>query len=509
MVAKTITVDLQDGNQRSLMIVDQLHLDKWLEKKLNVQSLIDNRSVEIDQFDFLEDGGKYTLGPPQQEKLSHHNTVIDPERESLRKRMLALEMQDSRAVSYADYFKEKNERGRIQGWIPRMPNDTQLPLPLRQPEKGGEKSTVKPFWQRIVREHKIVSKFSNGYEVGYLGLKIPDVAFYPCTVASPQAGEFVGFGDCKGNGWTGTSSTEKGQLMLYGHRILDAQPQRSHVYGFITNNDRVVLIRASRSDEPPFGVFWGISAVMTFEDGMKLFFHLLEHDHGFVAPPTVAGAPLMIRNPLRPGGTCRAFAARYKERDAVAKLFMAPAPAQENADKINRAKQAIGDSSTELSAQIPIVEALEGEWLVISPLGSRFSAMTFKLQHVKMLLETLTIIHRANIIHRDVRFANMFLLPNGGVLLNDWGASTVGGSLQLVEGCPPPFCHPDLVSTQEAVPQPKHDLYSLVVSAAHLLLPGLSEQGHQRTLAKAFDAADRGDHNGVWLGFLEAKIKET
>ena len=135
--------------------------------------------------------------------------------------------------------------------------------------------------------------------------------------------------------------------------------------------------------------------------------------------------------------------------------------------------------------------------------------MTFKLQHVKMLLETLTIIHQANIIHRDVRLANIFLLPDGGVLLNDWGAATTGNSLQLVAGCPQPFCHPALVNTLEAVPEPKHDLFSLVVSAAHLLLPGLSEQGHRRTLAKAFDAAERGNHIGVWQGFQEAEIQKT
>jgi hypothetical protein len=133
-----------------------------------------------------------------------------------------------------------------------------LPAALRgRLPQGGEKETVKPFWKSILEseENKLVSTFSNGYEVGYLGPNIPNVAFYPFTVVRPTASEYVGFGDCKGSKWSGASAAEKGQIMQYGHRILHAQPQRSH-----------------------------------------------------------AGSPLVICRPLRPGGTCRAFAAIYREK---------------------------------------------------------------------------------------------------------------------------------------------------------------------------------------------------
>ena len=111
-------------------------------------------------------------------------------------------------------------------------------------------------------ENRLVSSFSNGYEVGHLGPKIPDVAFYPHAVARPSAGECVGFAEFKGTKWTGASAAEKGQIMQYGHQILGAQPRSPHVYGFVTNNAGIVLIRAEGDTQLPFRVFWSITAVL-------------------------------------------------------------------------------------------------------------------------------------------------------------------------------------------------------------------------------------------------------
>lgn len=423
----------------------------------------------------------------------------------MRKRLLALEIQDSRVVSFSDYYEEKMDQRRVMNWSPSVQlvdSDTELPVPLRgERPQGSETDVVKPFWRRTLEENTLVPSFANGYEVGYIGPKIADIAFYPINVARPSAGEYVAFGDAKGAGWTGTSKREKGQVMMYGHRILDAQPQRSHVYGFITNNSRVVLIRTARSNEAPFAIIWGISPVLTFEYGMKVFFHLLQHDHGYVNPPSVMGHPVEIRQPLRPGGTCRAFGAVYRNADVVVKLYVDSDRAQGDASKVTRANIAVqGSAVDDPKADIPRVEGVEGCWLLLSPLGTRFTSSSFKLQHLKKLLRTLEIVHKANIIHRDVRFANIFSLPDNRVLLNDWGASTVGGSVQLVEGCPPPFCHPELVDVAEAVPVPKHDLYSLVVSTAHLLLPGMVDSVSKKILATAFAAVERVDYDGVWQG---------
>merc|ERR1712176_280867 len=134
-------------------------------------------------------------------------------------------------------------------------------------------------------------------------------------------------------------------------------------------------------------------------------------------------------------------------------------------------------------------------------MGSRFTVYNFKLCHLRRLLNTLQIVHNGNIIHRDVRFANIFLLEDDQVLLNDWGASTSAGSLQLVAGCPPPFCHNDLVDVAEASQEAKHDLYSLVMYTAHLLLPGMSDTCYPKHLGAAFDAAERVDYKGILRAF--------
>ena len=151
----------------------------------------------------------------------------DRENVALRKRVRDLEVQDSRAVSFTDYYKEKFEQERVQAWFPpSLDAIIELPTPLQGDRpQGSEKVTVKPDWESIVSGNRLVPSFSNGYEVGYVGPKIPDVAFYPRGIERPTAGDFVAFGDAKGNNWTGTSASEKGQVMMYLHRILDVQPQ--------------------------------------------------------------------------------------------------------------------------------------------------------------------------------------------------------------------------------------------------------------------------------------------
>lgn len=102
-----------------------------------------------------------------------------------------------------------------------------------------------------------------------------------------------------------------------------------------------------------------------------------------------------------------------------------------------------------------------------------------------------------------MRFANIFLLPDDQILLNDWGSSTTGGSVQLVAGCPSPFYHPDLVDVADAVPEPKHDLYSLVLSVAQLLLPGMTDDVYSRILSGVFVAAEELNYDGIWHAFQQ------
>ena len=440
----------------------------------------------------------------QDQRKTGSSVLASTEVLEMRKRIARLEMRDSRAVSFAEYYREKDEQQRISVWLPPDCSDDDLPQPLKgKLPVGAEKETIKPFWKNVLRTHTIITGISNGYEVGYVGPKIPDVAFYPASVARPTAKEYIAVGDCKGSDWRGTAATEKAQVMLYGHRILDAQPERQHVYGFITNNERTVLIHTTRSSESPFGVVWGISAVMTFEQGMKSFFHLIKEDHGFFPPPTIESNTLQILQELRPGGSCRAFKSRLGSQVIVAKLYKDAAIAANDNVKLTRARDAIAlvpGSASEDAAQIPSPLHLLGRWLVISPLGERFTASTFKLPHLKKLLRTLEVIHGNGLVHWDVRFSNIFYLPTtGDILLNDWGSSTLLGERTPVCGCPPPFCHPELVNVVDAVPVAKHDLYSLVFSAGKLLFEAAPSDG--RLLSKAFAAAERGDYGGILLEF--------
>lgn len=431
---------------------------------------------------------------------------------AMQKQIDRLAMKESKAVSFADYYNEKNEEGRIVHWVvaPATGNPP-LPAPIRNVDalpRGAELVAIKPFWKGVVETSTLVANISNGYEVGVLGVKKPDIAFYSLDVVRPTAGEYIGYGDCKGEDWSGTSITEKGQAMLYGHRILDAQPQRLHVYGFLTNNERTVLVKTHRSQNRPYKITWDISDVQAFSNGMKTFFRLLKNDNGFLIPPTVNNNLLSIISPLRPGGTCRAFVAKYQEEQVVAKLYSDDSTSCQDRDNIIRTGAIVAAAKSANSmARVPTVRASEGLWLLIQPVGRAFTPERLTLYHITMLVATLKTVHTANVFHRDVRFANIFVLEDGSVLLNDWGSSVLGGRLELVAGCPEPWCHPELRKAVQAVPLAKHDLYSLVASAAELIAPGLDFEGRLRLFEDAITASERSDYDGVVEGMRKAGLR--
>jgi Protein kinase domain len=429
----------------------------------------------------------------------------------LQKRMDAMEIMDSKAIICADYVQEKEQQNRITfGWTPSAPEDfTLFPAVLFDENipaaEGSEINDVKPYWKEIL-ETPLIDGLHNGYETGRLPTKTPDVAFYPKTIERPSAADFVAFGDCKGSDWTGTLRSEIGQVMLHAHRILDAQPQRLHVYGFITNNWSVVLVRGYQSESRPFAVCWFVSSALTFEAGMKAFFYLMIEDNGFIGSPTVCGIPLAIKRPLRPGGSCRAFTATYDNRNVVAKLYGDGDDAKEEARMIAAVRSACTINSQ--NAEFPVVVAVDSPWLLVTPVGTPFVAATFSLEHLKMLLRTLKTVHEAKIVHRDVRFSNIFLVEDGRVLLNDWGSSIHYEPLTraAVAGCPAPYCHPDLVGARSCFPKPKYDLYSLVASTASMLAPSIPK-GHSIVFKNAFACANKIDYEGIAEAFAAVGLE--
>jgi hypothetical protein len=421
----------------------------------------------------------------------------------LEKVVYGLKCRDSKAVSYADYYEDKLKEGRINRWtVPVLANpQTYLPEGLKNwqsLEKGSERDVVKPCWKRLIEESELLPGRSVGYEVGLLGTKIPDIAFYPSNVTKPRAAEYEAYGDCKGISWSGTSLSELGQGIQYGHRILDANPLRSHVYGFFTNNSIVVLMKSTRSTESPCLVHWHVSGALTFDQGMATFFQLVRADSGYLQPPTVQGRHVTIKSSLGQGRTCRAYLADYSGMAVVAKLYDCSEAVTEDVRKLGEANAAMQRAIEFHGCQIPTVQGSEGKWLLITPAGIPFTSNTIRQDHVRKLVSALKIVHQAGIVHRDVRFANIFhLITDDSVLLNDWGSSIRSESLEMVAGCPDRWAHPDIRGKIEAVPLPKHDLYSLISSLGDLIAPGLSSEKRNFLLREAFQAAEICDYDRV------------
>lgn len=423
--------------------------------------------------------------------------------------ILEREMAESRAVSYSEYYQEKLRQGRVEQWNPVESFDAdelQLPNFLRTAcDYTGSEKTVQSFWRGILQQHKIISSLQNGFEIAHLGTKIPDIAFFREGIATPGAADFVAAGDCKGSSWTGTSSAEFGQMLLYLHRMLDCQPVREVGYGFLTNNEIIVLVKAYMSSPYPFHIRWCISNVLNFDHGMKLWIQIMKDNNGYSGPPSVFGYPITVQRPLRPGGTCRAFAATYCGKVVVANLYLSAAVAADNASRTRKASQVTlgATSSANSLARIPHVVATENCWSLITPRGEPMTRDILTKIHVQHLVSTLQIIHAAGIIHRDVRISNIFYLTDRNVLLNDWGSSVVANERTMYAGSPKPHIHPEIALTDLYDPHPKHDLYSLVSSVAQLLLPGANTRSRRDLFTEAFQSAEACDYEGVYQGIAK------
>jgi Protein kinase domain len=412
----------------------------------------------------------------------------------LKKQFVEIKAKDSRAVSYSNYYDEKLGEDRIEVWTPKL-KDTKVRLPdylqIATQNTGSEKTRVKPFWSGLLKRHTIAPKFQCAYEAAYLGPKIPDIAIFSKGVTTPLASDFVAAGDCKGDTWTGRSSTEKGQIMLYLHRMLDAQPIRQFGYGFVTNNHSLVLVKGYRGQDAPFIVRWCISSVLNFNYGMKLWLQLMREDTGYRSPPVVGNFPVTLKDTLRPGGTCRAFLASYRGKSVVAKLYDSEEVADENAALTKRAAAVVAQADGTRFAAIPEVVVTGEKWCLISPKGTPLTRENFAKVHVENLVNTLQVIHEAGIIHRDVRVSNIFCLDEKQVLLNDWGSSaTIGGEPFSYAGAPEPHIHPQIPLADMYDPAAKHDLYAMVSSVAQLLAPGVNIEARRLMFKEAFDAAE-------------------
>ena len=124
--------------------------------------------------------------------------------------MLALQIRDSRVGSYTDYYEEKMAERRIcHSWRPSLPRSNgsaasptdHLPTELQDTPKGSEISVVKPVREKILAEGNLNADLTNGYEMDYMGLEKPGIAFFPPGISKPSAGDYITFGDHKGNGW--------------------------------------------------------------------------------------------------------------------------------------------------------------------------------------------------------------------------------------------------------------------------------------------------------------------
>ena len=256
---------------------------------------------------------------------------------------------------------------------------------------------------------------------------------------APSAITIIGTIEKKSGSSHEFSPENKQQVMDYNHALLIKQTTRRQVFSILHNAKYVVLIKSERyggTDSELRRVKHKISGACTLHEEagqslLKTFFSMTAEQHGYEIP-SIPG--FKLKDVLGQGSTSTAYCiTRTSEsRDFVAKVYHRQEQAQ-----VDMEHEAHILKLLKPMQHVPILEVITSATigsrtvpcLVLSPVGLHMQPPSTSLRRsltpadIDMVIDVLQQAHNIGIIHRDVRLANLYLIQDGGVLVNDWGCA--------------------------------------------------------------------------------------
>ena len=221
----------------------------------------------------------------------------------------------------------------------------------------------------------------------------------------------------------------RGQLEKYLQLVLQEQPFRTSVYGFLTDNISLHLVIATRTKDAIrtdwiLDVSWnttdsGVQAAKVVSCLASM--SLTELHYHLPSVVVVEQGKVELQGVLGNGLSGFVYKGKLGETTLVVKVF-------KDLERLSREERMLRKLRRSNVLHIPSINAVAGNALLLTPLARSFVSVGetgpfLAPLHIQQMVETLHQAHCCDIVHRDVRSANIYAVTKHEVLLNDWGSS--------------------------------------------------------------------------------------
>ena len=313
----------------------------------------------------------------------------------------------------------------------------------------------------------------------YLHLCRADISFASNDCSSVHVGNVVLIMKIKAGSKSFFTNGEMGAMCFALKAVLDENPRRALIYGVYLCANIFCVLRAERDDDRL--VYAHSNLIDTDVKGLESLFGLLKLGAPALGwnmpelPPVRSMEKTCLAECILGSGlTSEVYA--YPEKsgcgDLVAKCF------RSNFQTILDHERKILETLRTVEG-VPRVVHEEGLMLVLSPRASEVSVEPMRLhylkrKHIEQLVKILESAHGLNIVHRDIRLANIMFVTDSNdstILISDWGfamntenyiyeSHIVASYGTLTTACPRIL--EALSQSQLVVPRPADDLQALV-----------------------------------------------
>lgn len=373
-------------------------------------------------------------------ELQHVKEHQTQELQHLQRQMQSLSLTQPTSTTYAEYYDQLNNKGLIT--VPDRSMGSVIEdhsIRVRSfsgtPPTGGEKAIVQPYWGELEKEindnlEGLSSevRFRDTHTIVTIGRYKPDILF--TTVGGSLSVLYhVVVGELKTSDTSKSSDTpldkaDKGQLFQYLQELLKLQPYRKAVYGFLTDNRSLLLVRARRDGQ---STYFDLILEETFDGGKAwkcldyLATSTLENLYYLnPVPPEVQDTKL-----LGTGHSSIVYSGKYRDKEVVVKV---------SSTKQVQAELTVLKKLEEVENVPKIVDVVSDGVLLVEPVAKRFVLESLRSEHISQLVEVLRQAHEKGIVHRDVREPNIFITEEKKALLNDWGCACDSDTSPIFEG---------------------------------------------------------------------------